>query len=122
MLPLLWDMAELDYDPVDAFVDVGELLAEGTSSLEPMAVGLGVRFAAVVARVAHHPAGVTATLEDGTSVDAGLTLVGGIAAFHARIAPRRRCGTARSALSGCHAPDARSVPVMEYRHGRVTAR
>jgi monoamine oxidase len=68
-LPLLWDMAELGYGPADAFVDVGELLTEGTKSLlEPMAAGLDVRFGAVVTRVAHDALGVTVTLDDGTVV------------------------------------------------------
>ena len=59
VLPLLWDMAELGYSPADAFVDVGELFADGTRSLiEPMAAGLDVRFGAVVTRVAHDDDGV----------------------------------------------------------------
>jgi hypothetical protein len=33
VLPLLWDMVELDYTPVDAYVDMGELFADGTKSL-----------------------------------------------------------------------------------------
>ncbi|MEA2522525.1 MAG: hypothetical protein QOI81_2171, partial [Actinomycetota bacterium] len=33
VLPLLWDMVELGYSPADVFVDVGELLADGTKSL-----------------------------------------------------------------------------------------
>ena len=49
VLPLLWDMVELGYSPADVFMDVGELLADGTKSLmEPMAAGLDVRFGAVV--------------------------------------------------------------------------
>ena len=67
VLPLLWDMAELGYGPADAFVDVGELLADGTSSLiEPMAEGLDVRLGAVVTGVTHDDGGVFTTLHDGT--------------------------------------------------------
>src|SRR5262249_34689473 len=46
VLPLLWDMVELDYfDVVAAFRDVGELLTDGTKSLvDAMADGLDVRF------------------------------------------------------------------------------
>jgi monoamine oxidase len=41
VLPLLWDMVELDYNPVDAYVDIGELFTDGTKSLiDPMAEGL----------------------------------------------------------------------------------
>jgi monoamine oxidase len=76
VLPLLWDMAELGYGPADAFVDVGELLTDGTKSLiEPMATGLDVRFGAVVTRVDHDRAGVTVTLDDGTSVRADAAVV-----------------------------------------------
>lgn len=69
VLPLLWDMAELGYGPADAFVDVGELLTEGTGSLiDPMAAGLDIRTETIVTRVAHDDHGVTVTLVDGTLV------------------------------------------------------
>jgi monoamine oxidase len=69
VLPLLWDMAELGYGPADAFVDVGELLTEGTGSLiDPMAAGLDIRTETIVIRVAHDDHGVTVTLVDGTLV------------------------------------------------------
>jgi monoamine oxidase len=69
VLPLLWDMVELDYSPADVFVDVGELLADGTKSLiDPMAVGVEVRFGAVATHVAHDDTGVAVTLEDGTTL------------------------------------------------------
>jgi monoamine oxidase len=71
VLPLLWDMVELDYSPAEVFVDVGELLADGTKSLiDPMAAGIDIRFGPVVTHVAHDDGGVTVTLEDGTSVRA----------------------------------------------------
>ncbi len=76
VLPLLWDMAELGYGPADAFVDVGELLADGTKSLlDPMAAGLDVRFGAVVTRVTHDGSGVTAMLDDGTSIGAEAAVI-----------------------------------------------
>jgi monoamine oxidase len=69
VLPLVWDMVELDYSPADVFVDVGELLIDGTKSLiDPMAVGLDVRLGTVVTHVVHDDHGVTVTLEDGTLV------------------------------------------------------
>ena len=40
VLPLLWDMVELDYSPAEVFVDIGELFDDGTKSLiDPMADG-----------------------------------------------------------------------------------
>jgi monoamine oxidase len=76
VLPLLWDMVELDYSPGDVFVDVGELLADGTKSLiDPMAAGLDVRFGTVVTHVTHDDRGVTVTLEDGTQVRAEAAVV-----------------------------------------------
>ena len=52
VLPLLWDMVELDYTPADAYVDMGELFTDGTKSLiDAMAAGLDVRFGTVVTRV-----------------------------------------------------------------------
>jgi monoamine oxidase len=69
VLPLLWDMVELDYTPAEAFVDIGDLFADGTKSLiDRMADGLDVRFGTVVTRVAHDDAGVTVRLEDGTEL------------------------------------------------------
>ena len=76
VLPLLWDMVELGYSPADVFVDVGELLADGTLGLlEPMAAGLDVRLGAVVSSVAHGDGGVAVTLEDGAVVRADAALV-----------------------------------------------
>jgi monoamine oxidase len=76
VLPLLWDMVELDYSPADVFVDVGELLTDGTKSLiDPMAAGLDVRFGTIVRRVTHDDDGVTVTLEDGTLVRAGVAVI-----------------------------------------------
>lgn len=71
VLPLLWDMVELDYSPAEVFVDIGELLADGTAALvEPMADGLDLRLGAVVAAVRHDDAGVAVTLVDGTVLSA----------------------------------------------------
>ena len=76
VLPLLWDMVELGYSPADVFVDVGELLADGTKSLiDPMSAGLDIRFGTVVTRVAHDDAGVHVTLDDGTVIDAATAVV-----------------------------------------------
>jgi monoamine oxidase len=75
-LPLLWDMVELDYSPADVFVDIGELLADGTKSLlDPMAAGLDIRFGTVVTHVARDDGGVTVTLEDGTTVRASAVVI-----------------------------------------------
>ena len=76
VLPLLWDMVELDYSPADAYVDMGELFADGTKSLiDAMAAGLDVRFGTVVTGVTqdadgrHDHARPTApTLRAGTAV------------------------------------------------------
>ena len=76
VLPLLWDMVELGYTPADVFVDVGELLTDGTRSLvDPMAAGLDIRFGAVVTQVAHDSEGVTVRLADGTSVRAAAAVL-----------------------------------------------
>ena len=76
VLPLLWDMVELGYSPADVFVDVGELLADGTKSLiEPMSAGLDIRFGTVVTQVMHDDAGVHVTLDDGTVIDAATAVV-----------------------------------------------
>lgn len=66
VLPLLWDMVELEYNPADVFVDVGELFTDGTKSLiDAMADGLDVRFGSVVTSVAQDEEGVTVALADG---------------------------------------------------------
>jgi monoamine oxidase len=71
VLPLLWDMVELSYTPVDAFVDMGDLLAEGTKSLiDAMAAHLDVRFGCVVATVEQDDEGVVVTLTDGSALTA----------------------------------------------------
>ena len=75
-LPLLWDMVELDYSPAEVFVDVGELLTDGTKSLiDPMAAGLDIRFGTVVTHVAHDDGAVTVTLEDGAAVRAEAAVI-----------------------------------------------
>lgn len=76
VLPLLWDMVELGYSPADVFVDVGELLADGTKSLiDPMSAGVDIRLGTVVTRVMHDDAGVHVTLDDGTVIDAATAVV-----------------------------------------------
>jgi monoamine oxidase len=76
MLPLLWDMAELGYSPVDAYVDMGELFADGTSSLiDAMAEGLDIRFGSVVTAVEHGPDGVRVALADGSAVSGAAAVV-----------------------------------------------
>ena len=71
MLPLLWDMVELDYDPVSAYIDIGELFADGTKSLiDAMARDLDVRLRTVVTAIAHEADGVTVTLEGGDELRA----------------------------------------------------
>jgi monoamine oxidase len=76
VLPLLWDMVELGYSPLDVFVDVGDLFTDGTRSLiDPMASGLDVRFGSIVTRVSHDEEGVTVTLADGSSVRATTGIV-----------------------------------------------
>ncbi|HEX6844407.1 MAG TPA: NAD(P)/FAD-dependent oxidoreductase [Actinomycetota bacterium] len=76
MLPLLWDMVELDYDPVDAYVDMGELFADGTKSLiDAMAAGLDLRFGAVVTAVTRDDDGVRVDLADGSSLAAAAAVV-----------------------------------------------
>jgi len=72
VLPLLWDMAELDYTPVDAFIDMGELFADGTTSLlDAMAAGLDVRLGEVVTEVSHGADDVRVALADGGELTAG---------------------------------------------------
>ena len=76
VLPLLWDMVELDYTPVDVFLDLGELFTDGTKSLiDAMADGLDVRFGTVVTRIAHDDDGVSIVLADGSTVSAGAAVV-----------------------------------------------
>jgi monoamine oxidase len=77
VLPLLWDMIELDYSSiVDVFLDVGELFTDGTKSLiDAMASDLDVRFGSVVRRVEHDEGGVRVTLEGGHVMDAAAAIV-----------------------------------------------
>jgi monoamine oxidase len=76
VLPLLWDMVELDYTPADAYVDMGELFADGTKSLiDAMAAGLEVRLESIVRRVVSDTDGVTVTCEDGSVVRAEAAIV-----------------------------------------------
>src|SRR5439155_16748520 len=67
VLPLLWDMIELDYSNiVDVFLGIGELFTDGTRSLiDAMASGLDIRFGSIVRRVEHDRDGVRLTLEGG---------------------------------------------------------
>ena len=77
VLPLLWDMIELDYSSiVDVFLDVGELFTEGTKSLiDAMASGLDVRFGSIVRRVEHDDDRVHVTLEGGGGIDASAVVL-----------------------------------------------
>jgi monoamine oxidase len=76
VLPLLWDMVELEYTPIEVFLDLGELLTDGTKSLiDPMAEGLDIRFGTVATRVAHDDDGVTVALADGSTVRAAAAVV-----------------------------------------------
>lgn len=76
VLPLLWDMVELDYTPADAYVDMGELFTDGTKSLiDAMAEGLEIRFETVVTRVSRDADGVTVALADGTTLRANAAIV-----------------------------------------------
>jgi monoamine oxidase len=76
ILPLLWDMIELEYTPVDAYVDLGELITDGTRSLiDAMAEGLDVRFGSVVTSVATSDGGVVVTLANGSRLDAPTAIV-----------------------------------------------
>lgn len=76
ILPLLWDMIELEYTPVDAYVDLGELITDGTKALiDAMAAGVDVRFGSVVASVSTDNAGVAVTLSDGTRFEAPTAIV-----------------------------------------------
>ena len=76
VLPLLWDMVELDYTPADAYVDMGELFTDGTKSLiDAMAAGLDVRLGTVATRVVAEADGVTVTTQDGSVIRAGAAIV-----------------------------------------------
>jgi monoamine oxidase len=77
VLPLLWDMIELDYTSVvDVFLDVGELFTEGTKSLiDAMASGLDIRFGSIVRRVEHDDAAVRVTLDGGHVMEAAAAVV-----------------------------------------------
>jgi monoamine oxidase len=77
ILPLLWDMIELEYfNIVDVFLDVGELFTDGTKSLiDAMAAGLDIRFGSVVAGVDHDDVAVRVTLEGGHRLEAGAAVV-----------------------------------------------
>jgi monoamine oxidase len=76
VLPLLWDMIELDYSPIDAYVEVGELFTNGTKSLiDAMAVDVDVRFGAVVTHVSQDEQGVVVTLADGGTIQSDAVIV-----------------------------------------------
>ena len=76
ILPLLWDMIELEYTPVDAYVDLGELITDGTKALiDAMAHGLDIRSGSVVASVSTDDRGVTVTLADGSRLEAPAAIV-----------------------------------------------
>ncbi|MGZ4131553.1 MAG: flavin monoamine oxidase family protein [Actinomycetota bacterium] len=120
VLPLLWDMVELDYDPVDAFMETGELFTDGTKSLiDAMAEGLDVRFGSVVRRVEHDVRRVRVTLDDGTALVAPAAIVAlplnvwadvefdpPLAAPKLRAAGERHAGQVSKVLATArHAPD-----------------
>ena len=76
VLPLLWDMVELGYNPVDAYVDMGELFTDGTKSLiDAMAEGLDIRFGSVLASVTQDAEGVRGTTVDGAEFTASAAVV-----------------------------------------------
>lgn len=76
ILPLLWDMVELHYNPVDAYIDMGELFTDGTKSLiDAMAAGLDIRFGTVLASVTQDADGVHATTTDGSVFSAAAGVV-----------------------------------------------
>jgi monoamine oxidase len=103
VLPLLWDMVELDYTPADAYVDIGEVFTQGTKSLiEAMASGIDVRSRSVVVGVVSAPSRVSVTLADETILDASAAIVAlplnvwGDIAFEPELAPpKRRASTQR---------------------------
>src|SRR5262249_694064 len=77
VLPLLWDMIELDFSSiVDVFLDVGELFPDGTKSLiDEMASGLDIRFGSIVRRVERDDEFVRVTVEWGDGIDASAAVV-----------------------------------------------
>jgi monoamine oxidase len=76
VLPLLWDMVELDYNPVDAYLDMGELFTDGTKSLiDAMAVGLDIRLGTVIASVMQDDAEVRVVMTDGAELTAAAAIV-----------------------------------------------
>jgi monoamine oxidase len=76
VLPLLWDMVELDYTPADAYVDMGELFTDGTKSLiDAMAAGLDVRLGTEATRVVAETDSVTVSCKDGSVVRTGAAIV-----------------------------------------------
>jgi monoamine oxidase len=76
ILPLLWDMVELNYNPVDAYIDMGELFTNGTKGLiDAMAADLDIRFGTVLASVTHDADGVLVTTTDGAAFTASTAVV-----------------------------------------------
>jgi monoamine oxidase len=76
VLPLLWDMVELDYNPVDAYLDMGELFADGTKSLiDAMAANLDIRFETVIGAVSRDDDGVRVMTDDGMAITAAAAVV-----------------------------------------------
>jgi monoamine oxidase len=76
VLPLLWDMVELDYSPIDAYIDMGELFTDGTKSLiDAMAVDLDIRFETVVSSVVQDAGAVRVTTADGATLEAAALVV-----------------------------------------------
>jgi monoamine oxidase len=97
ILPLLWDMVELDYNPVDAYIDMGELFTDGTKSLiDAMAAEVDVRFETVVASLTQDAEGVRATTQDGAAFTAAAAVVAlplncwGDVSFDPPLAPPKR--------------------------------
>jgi monoamine oxidase len=113
VLPLLWDMVELDYTPVDAYADMGELLTDGTKRLlDAMAAGLDIRLGSVIASVEHDGDGVEVTTSDGTAYRAATAIVAlplnvwddisftpGLAALKRAAATRRHVGEVSKVLA-----------------------
>ena len=61
--------------PVDAYVDLGELITDGTKALiDAMAEGLDVRFGSVVASVSTDDGVVVVTLTDGSRLEAPVAI------------------------------------------------
>jgi monoamine oxidase len=103
ILPLLWDMIELDYTPVDAYADLGELITDGTKALiDAMAGGLDIRFGSVVTSVETTDARVAVTLADGARIESPTAIVAlplnvwaDIAFDPPLAAPKRKAATER---------------------------